>query len=53
MLPEKMIPEYMDQFYLKSHSFYDKTNKVSGCSLKIYDQSMLREQTLTITFRHP
>lgn len=51
MLPETMIAEYMDLFYLKSFAFYDKTNKVERTQMIKEESSYLRQQTFHIHFR--
>ena len=51
MLPDKLIVNYMDSYFLKPFSFYDKSRKVNGCSLLDWSQSYLNEKILIINFR--
>lgn len=51
MIPEAMIVEFMDNFYLKNLSFYNKQTKVQGSILREDKESLLREKILYINLK--
>lgn len=51
MLPQNLIAQYMDSFFLKAFKFYDKSKKVTGSKLIDWPESYLNEKTLVIDLK--
>lgn len=53
MFPEKVIIEFLENFYFKKMKFFDKTRKVESINLFKDEDSLLRERYAVIKFKEP
>ena len=53
MFPEKVIIEFLENFYFKKIKFFDKTRKIESINLGKDEDSLLREKYVVIKFREP